>query len=425
MKEKIYAFSENFANEYINMRALVTPEERKQAFMLFAEDTREEPIDFENGENAIIKIHGPLSQSGPDVIDKWLGYGGTKYGDIIAACKKYKKSASVNNVYIEYNTGGGEVSGCLEAAQAIRELRQAKNVVTVNTRMMASAGYWLGSQGSKVYGSNPIVETGSIGVVWVIADYDRGMEDKEYGMARVRITSKNAKNKRPDITDPKDRQWMQDIIDGMERIMIADIAKGRGIAAQDIIDNYGQGAMFIAQDPSSEAKDAIKIGMLDGVIEYNPDEILSNSNSTNPAMRDNITEVKVMSLKEMLDQNPAAKIEYENALKEAKTAGYEKGKADMIEISSKAAVFASSKEYPEQVKAIALEVMQGKKSAEALDSIVATADMIKQMTASNVAQGEQVTESGNGQQEIPLSNDGTISSFADLKAEAARLKGVN
>lgn len=144
---------------------------------------------------------------------------------------------------------------------------------------------------------------------------------------------------------------------------------------------------------------------------------------TNPATRDNITEVKVMSLKEMLDQNPAAKIEYENALRLEKEAGYQKGKADMIEISSKAAVFASSKEYPEQVKAIALEVMQGKKSAEALDSIVATADMIKQMTASNVAQGEQVTEGGNGQQEPALSTDGTISSMADLKAEAARLKG--
>lgn len=95
----------------------------------------------------------------------------------------------------------------------------------------------------------------------------------------------------------------------------------------------------------------------------------------------------------------------------------------MIEISSKAAVFASSKEYPEQVRAIALDVMQGKKSVETLETLVANADMIKEMLKSKSAQGEQVTEGGNGQQEIPLSNDGTISSFADLKAEAARLKG--
>ena len=415
MKEKIYAFSENFANEYINMRALITPEERKQAFMLFAEDKDDDQIDSENGENAVIKIHGPLSQSGPDAIDKWLGYGGTSYGDIIAACKKYKKSESVKNIYIEYNTGGGEVSGCLEAAQAIRELRQSKNVVTVNTGMMASAGYWLGSQGSKVYGSNPIVETGSIGVVWTLVDYGRGMEDKDYGYARVRITSKNAKNKRPDITDPKDRQWMQDIIDGMERIMIADIAKGRGITAQDIIDNYGQGAMFIAQDPSPEAKDAIKIGMIDGIIEYNPDEILSNSNSTTPAANsagenNNITGGVVMTLDELKSQHPAL---YAEIFK----AGYDSGKAEAMAVASKAATFAANKEYPEQIHVVALDVMQGKKSFESLETLVANADMIKEMLKSQAAQIEQPA-GGNGQQE-PAADD-----EAKFKAEVARTKAA-
>lgn len=144
---------------------------------------------------------------------------------------------------------------------------------------------------------------------------------------------------------------------------------------------------------------------------------------TNPAMRDNITEVKVMSLKEMLDQNPAAKIEYENALKEAKTAGYEKGKADMIEISSKAAVFASSKEYPEQVKAIALEVMQGKKSVEALDSIVVTADMIKEMAASSAAASEQ-PEGGHGEQSQVSSVPGVVETESDYQAEIKRSKSV-
>lgn len=421
MKEKIYAFSENFANEYLNMRALVTPEERKQAFLLFAEDeTEEEPIYTENGENAIIKIHGPLSQAGPDIIDKWLGYGGTSYGDIIAACRRFKESSIIKNIYIEYNTGGGEVSGCLEAAQAIYNLRQSKNVITVNVGMMASAGYWLGSQGSKVYGSSSIVETGSIGVVWTLIDYNRDFEDKEYGIASVRITSKNAKNKRPDITDEKERQWMQDLIDGIERIMIADIAKGRGISSQEIIDKYGQGAVFIANDPSAEAKDSIKIGMLDGIIEYDSENILSNSNSTTPAANsagennNNIGGV-VMTLDELKSQHPAL---YNEIFK----AGYDKGKAEMIEISSKAATFAANKEYPEQIHAVALDVMQGKKSMETLDTLVANADMIKEMLKSQAAQIEQPT-GGTGAQEPVISTDGSINNMADIAAEAKRLKG--
>ena len=144
---------------------------------------------------------------------------------------------------------------------------------------------------------------------------------------------------------------------------------------------------------------------------------------TNPAMRDNITEVKTMSLKDLLSQNPAANIEYENELKLREQAGYQKGKADMIEISSKAATFASSKKYPEQVKAIALEVMQGKKSVEALDSIVATADMIKQMQASKDAKDEQ-KEEGHGEQSTASSVPGVIESEADFKSEVARSKAA-
>ena len=125
-----------------------------------------------------------------------------------------------------------------------------------------------------------------------------------------------------------------------------------------------------------------------------------------------------MSLKEMLDQNPAAKIEYENALKESNTAGYEKGKADMIEISSKAANFASNKEYPEQIHAVAIDVMQGKKSMETLDTLVANADTIKEMLKSKSAQEEQ-PESGKGEQQNMEADD-----EAKFKAEIARSRAA-
>lgn len=148
-----------------------------------------------------------------------------------------------------------------------------------------------------------------------------------------------------------------------------------------------------------------------------PETEIPVSDSANPAMRDNITEVSKMSLKEMLDQNPAAKIEYENALKEAKTAGYEKGKAEMIEISSKAATFASNKEYPEQIHAVALDVMQGKKSMETLDTLVANADMVREMLKSKYAVEEQ-PKGGHGE-ETRIEDDET-----KFRAEVARAKAA-
>ena len=123
-----------------------------------------------------------------------------------------------------------------------------------------------------------------------------------------------------------------------------------------------------------------------------------------------------MTLEELKSQHPAL---YNEIFK----AGYDKGKEETLATASKAASFASSKEYPEQIHVVALDVMQGKKSFESLETLVANADMIKEMLKSQAAQIEQPA-GGTGQQDNPgLSADGVISSMADLKAEAARLKG--
>ena len=117
-----------------------------------------------------------------------------------------------------------------------------------------------------------------------------------------------------------------------------------------------------------------------------------------------------MTLDELKSQHPAL---YNEIFK----AGYDSGKAEAMAVASKAATFASSKEYPEQIHAVALEVMQGKKSMETLDVLVANADMIKEMLKSKSAQEEQ-PEGGNGQQE-PAADDET-----KFRAEVARAKAA-
>jgi len=124
----------------------------------------------------------------------------------------------------------------------------------------------------------------------------------------------------------------------------------------------------------------------------------------------NITGGVVMTLDELKSQHPAL---YNEIFK----AGYDSGKAEAMAVASKAATFASSKEYPEQIHAVALEVMQGKKSMETLDVLVANADMIKEMLKSKSAQEEQ-PEGGNGQQE-PAADDET-----KFRAEVARAKAA-
>ena len=138
-------------------------------------------------------------------------------------------------------------------------------------------------------------------------------------------------------------------------------------------------------------------------------------NSTTPAAssageNNNITGGVVMTLDELKSQHPAL---YNEIFK----AGYDSGKAEAMAVASKAATFAANKEYPEQIHSFSLEVMQGKKSMEALEALVANADMIKEMLKSKSAQEEQ-PEGGNGQQE-PAADD-----EAKFKAEVARSRAA-
>ena len=161
-------------------------------------------------------------------------------------------------------------------------------------------------------------------------------------------------------------------------------------------------------------------------VDYN--KIAASINSqieTHPAADagQNITEVITMTLDELLSQNPAAKIEYDSRLKAAESAGTEKGKAAMLAISEKAAKFAASKEYPAQVHAVALDVMQGKKSVEALEVLVANADMLKEMIKSQEAKLEQKGDT-KGEQVVVPSADGKIETNSDLDAEIARSRAA-
>ena len=118
-------------------------------------------------------------------------------------------------------------------------------------------------------------------------------------------------------------------------------------------------------------------------------EIEPENNITNPAdTRENFTEVETMNFNELMAANPAANTEFVNKLDESKKAGYEAGKAETLGACSKAAVFAASKDYPEAIKAIAIDVMCGKKSMETLDAMVASADMFRELEASSKAKIE-------------------------------------
>lgn len=116
---------------------------------------------------AVIGVSGTLVHRGA-----WLGRssGQTSYEGLAAQIDAAARDPEVRGIALEVDSFGGEVAGCFDLADRIREARAAKPVRAFLAENAASAAYALASQAEAV--TLPRTgEAGSIGVVCLHADF--------------------------------------------------------------------------------------------------------------------------------------------------------------------------------------------------------------------------------------------------------------
>jgi len=265
----LFACEPDFLDSYINNvvfhdYTLDLSKNDPSSFIFLAPDDNNDPTDILSidGDTAKIDIQGPLSKREPSAFMR-SRYGGTSYPSIINAIDRISESDEIKTVRLVMDTPGGVVTGLDEVWIALRELAKSKRVIAENHGMIASAGYWIASAASEIIATSPSVETGSIGVQMVQTDWTE--YDKKNGIKEVRIISKNAPNKNPDVTTQKGIERIQERLDALERVFISRVAEGRGVTDKKVISDFGQGAVLIAKDPDGSKPDALTAGMIDGV----------------------------------------------------------------------------------------------------------------------------------------------------------------
>jgi len=95
-----------------------------------------------------------------------------------------------------------------------------------------------------------------------------------------------------------------------------------------------------------------------------------------------------MDLSEFLKANPAAATEIEKVKADAIEAGREKANAEFSAKVDRMIGVLTSKSYPDNIKALAGDVLAGKKGIDAFDAAVAVFDAQKELSASQGAQEE-------------------------------------
>jgi len=121
---------------------------------------------------AWIPVEGVLVNKGA-----WIGTdcGMTSYQGLRHQFDRAAADPDIRVILADYDTGGGECSGCFDLARRIRAISREKSVISVCSDHAYSAGYALASAGSHLFAPRS-GGVGSIGVIGVHIDQSRAME---------------------------------------------------------------------------------------------------------------------------------------------------------------------------------------------------------------------------------------------------------
>ncbi len=211
-----------------------------------------------SGAVAVVPVFGPITKR--DTMFTQL-LGGTSTNRLSAQMRQLAVDDSISHVILNVDSPGGTISGLPELAADVRALAAVKPVTAISNDLNASAAYWISAQATTIVAS-PESHTGSIGVFGVHEDLS-GAAEQAGVKVEVFSTSEAKAGANPfvPLTD-ETRENMQALVDSAGDLFVADVAKGRGVSAATVRNDFGDGLIF-------DAKGALKAGLIDRIGTFN------------------------------------------------------------------------------------------------------------------------------------------------------------
>lgn len=175
------------------------------------------------------------------------------------------RDPEISAIVLDVDSPGGNVAGIEEAAAVVRSQRGVKPISAVAAFRMLSAAYYIGAQADEVVAS-PSAEVGSIGVLGMHQDISEAD-----AMAGIKVTLisagkyKTEANPHIPLSDEAKAAWQADA-DRYFGMFVNAVAKGRGVSAETVRTDFGQGRRLMAR-PALAAGMVDRIDTLEGTID--------------------------------------------------------------------------------------------------------------------------------------------------------------
>lgn len=203
---------------------------------------------------AVLSVSGPL-EARPNVLS-WL-FGTLSYEEIAASLSDAVADPAIKGVILDINSPGGTVYGLPELAKTIRSLRGTKPIVASANAEAASAAYYIASQADELV-VTPSGAVGSIGTVFVHADMSGMAEQAGVKFTIVRSPDRKVEGNSMEPLSDAALADIQSKVDAYTAMFQRDVARGRGVTAEKVSADFGQGRMLLA-------KDALAAGLVDRI----------------------------------------------------------------------------------------------------------------------------------------------------------------
>lgn len=226
--------------------AIVKIEKPRQTTLTAENIVAEKPPAISSSGVATIKISGPLSRT-PSYFSYLMG--SSTYHWIKDDVQGALNDSECSEIFLEVDSHGGEVAGCLELADFLKQSTKIKPIKAYVVGSCESAAYWLASACTEIIAS-PTATVGGLGAMLTISTWQNDNS--------VSIVSEQTPDKITDLDSDEGKQELQDIANNSAEVFLKSVAKNRAVSIDTVKQKFGKGKSF-------PAPTALKNGMVDEV----------------------------------------------------------------------------------------------------------------------------------------------------------------
>lgn len=191
--------------------------------------------------------------------------GGTSVQRFTSNLRQALHDPDVGSIIIDVDSPGGQVGGVPELASEIFAARGNKRIVAVANTLAASAAYWIGSAADELV-VTPSGEVGSIGVVAMHEDWSKFMEEKGVKISFIQAGEFKTEGNPYEPLGEEARAYFQSRTDDYYKMFVDAVARGRGVSAATVRNDFGQGRCYGGREAVSRGM-ADRVETLDAVVD--------------------------------------------------------------------------------------------------------------------------------------------------------------